>query len=98
MVTIQRLILAALDDTMRARPRARLTLRYVATVPATVTLAVRHGNRTVKRIGDRAKAGRNRLTLRAPRAPGRYTLALQASAGGQSATDSVPLTVKRPRR
>ena len=98
VVTIQRLILAAFDDRLRVRPGARLTLRYVATVPTAVELAVRRGRRTVARVRGRAKAGRNRLALRAPSATGRYTLALQARADGQSATDSVRLTVSRPRR
>jgi len=59
---------------------------------------VRRGRRTVARMHGRAKAGRNRLALRAPSATGRYTLALQARADGQSATDSVRLTVSRFRR
>jgi Glycine rich protein len=98
VVTIERLILAAFDDRLRARPRARVTLRYIATASAAVELAILRGRRTVARIRGRAKAGRNTLRLRAPRAAGRYTLALEARADNRSATERVRLTVSRPRR
>ena len=88
-MTIQRLILAAYDDRLRVRPGARMTLRYVATVPAEVELAVLRGRRTVARTRGRAKIGSNRLRLRAPRTAGRYRLALRAGAGGRTATDTI---------
>src|SRR4051812_3920393 len=43
--------MAAFDDRLRARPGARVTLRYVTTVPTAVELVVRRGRRTVARIG-----------------------------------------------
>jgi beta-N-acetylhexosaminidase len=97
-VVRERLRLAALDDRVRVCPRARMTLRYMATVPAALELRVLRGRRTVSRTRGRAKAGRNRLRLRALRAAGRYTLALEARAEGQRATDRVPLMVSGPRR
>jgi beta-N-acetylhexosaminidase len=97
-VVRERLRLAALDDRLRACPRERMTLRYRATVPAALELRVLRGRRTVARTRGRARAGRNRLRPRAPRAAGRYTVALEARAEGQRATDRVRLTVSEPRR
>ena len=92
------LVVSILDARLRARPGARVTLRYLATDSAAVEVAVRRGRRTVARISGRAKPGTNRLTLRAPRARARYTLSLTATAGGGTATDRVRLAVRRPRR
>ena len=82
---------------LRARPRARVKLGYVSTASAAVEVAVLRGRRTVARASGRAKVRRNRLTLRAPRKTGRYTLALKATADDRNATDRVRLTVRKRR-
>jgi hypothetical protein len=82
-------------DRYRARPRRKVALRYVATVAARVAVEVRRGPRVVARKRTRARKGRNRTTIRAPRRPGRYKLVLRAVAGRQTATDSARLTVAR---
>ena len=94
----QPLVVSILSASLRARPGARLTLRYLATAPAAVQVAIRRGGRTVARVRGRAKAGTNTLTVRAPRVGARYTLALSARADGRTATDGVRLAVRRPRR
>ena len=92
------LVVSILGAPLRARPGARVTLRYLATGSAAVEVTVRRGRRTVTRITGRAKPGTNRLKLRAPRARARYALALTARADGGTATDRVRLAVRRPRR
>jgi hypothetical protein len=90
-----RLRLAFSQPRLRARPRARLTLRYVATADARVRLTVRRGSRRVASRSAIAETGRNRLRLRVPRTPGRYSLVLAATGAGERASDRIRLTVRR---
>jgi hypothetical protein len=66
------------------------------TVAADVAIEVLKGRRRVARATDDGEAGRNSVALRGLRATGSYTVVLSAqSADGQTATDRVPLTVRR---
>ena len=83
-------------DRLRARPRARLTLRYAATTGASVQCDVMRGSRRVSRVTARARSGRNTIRLRAPAraGPGRYSIRLTATAApAERATDTARLTV-----
>ena len=86
-------VLAA--DSQRARSNRRMTLRYASTLAARVTVELRRGTRVARRARATAKAGRNTISLRAPKAGGRYTVALTAVAGDQRVTDTGRLTVAR---
>lgn len=91
-----RFILAAAfgQDPYRARRGRSLTVRYVSTLAADVTVEIRKGSRVIKRQLARARAGRNKLTIRnLPR--GRFTLRLRAFITGQTSTDTARLTVTR---
>ena len=91
---VEPLLLATVDARLRARAGRRVTLRYVTTVAAEVELRVLRGRRRVKTVRGHARAGHNRLRLRAPRAAGRYRLVLQARGNDdQQATAGVPLVV-----
>jgi hypothetical protein len=80
-------------DRYRARHGTRLRLRYVSTAAAQVTVELRRGGRIVRRTRGTATRGRNTIRVRMPRAKGRYSLQLTASAGTQRVTDRSPLTV-----
>ena len=96
---IDRLLLAVVDERLRARSRRAVTLRYLATVAAQVELRVLKGRRRLASVRRQARAGRNWLRLRAPRAPGRYRVVLEARGNdGQRATAAVALTVRRGAR
>ena len=95
---VERLLLAAFDERLRARPGGWLTIRYLLTVPAEIELRLVKGRSQRVRVDRRAAAGRNRLRLRAPRAAGRYTLVLDARSGDdQRAAARVRLVVRRQR-
>jgi hypothetical protein len=96
VVEIERLSLVAFDTRLRARPGARIRLRYVSTVAAAVELRLLKGRRALARVRGRAKAGRNRIGVRAPRTAGRYTLQLSASANGRRDTERIRLRVSAP--
>src|SRR5205085_12697083 len=63
-----------------AAPRSRLVVRYVASAPARVRVALMRGATRIAAVSRRGLAGRNALVLRAPAATGRYRLALTAPA------------------
>jgi hypothetical protein len=92
-----RTVLAAAFASDRARVRAgnRLRVRFVSTLAGVATLELRRGKRVVRRISDTVTAGRNVLTLRAPRKRGRYTLTLTVTGGGQTDTDVMKLVARR---
>jgi len=67
----------------------------LSTLAGVATLELRRGTRVVRRVSGAVTAGRNTLSIKAPRKRGRHTLALTVTGGGQSVTDSARLTVKR---
>jgi hypothetical protein len=94
--TVTQLRVVALAGRVRARPRRRVTLRYLATADAEVTLAVRRGTRTVARSTVQARQGRNSVRVRAPRRAGRYAIVLRARASDQLARDRIRMVVRSP--
>ena len=76
----------------RVRRGRSLTMRYVCTHAADVTVEIRKGTRVVKRRLATAHAGRNSLTIR-DLPHGTFTLRLQAFITGQTSTDTAHLTV-----
>ncbi len=80
-------------DRYRARHGSRLRVRYVSTAAAQVTVELRRGGRVVRRARGTAARGRNTIRVLMPRAAGRYSLRLTASAGAQRVTDRSPLTI-----
>lgn len=88
-----RLFAAFGADRHRVRRGQRLRLRYFSSEAARVAVEVRRGRRLLTRITRAASGGANTLVVRAPRARGRYTLALTAVAGTRRATDKAGLTV-----
>jgi hypothetical protein len=76
--------------------RTRLRVRYAATAPARVTVALMRGRKRVLAVSGSAWTGRNALVLRAPAAIGSYRLVLTARAltAGRSVDGGV-LTVRR---
>ena len=90
-----RLAIAIAEDPLRARRRGPVTVRYAATMAASVTFDVLKGKRRVARRTFSARTGRNTASLRGTLAPGGYVLAARAIATGQVATDRVALVVGR---
>jgi len=82
---------------LTASARKRIVVRYVASAPARVTVALMRGTKRVLRVSSTAVKGRNATALRAPGAAGRYRLVFSARGltAGQ-ATDRGVLTVLRP--
>jgi hypothetical protein len=91
--TLNRLLVALSEDKLRARPGARLRLRYVVTVGASVSFDLSKGKKRLALVSRTVKAGRNTLSLKMPKTTGRLTLKLSASGGGQKATDQANLTL-----
>jgi hypothetical protein len=83
------------SGTYRGRARRRLTVRFVTTVAARVTLDVRRGSRRVARVRKRVRSGRAQIRLRRLPARGRYTLRMTATASGQTVSDRARLRVTR---
>jgi hypothetical protein len=86
-----RLLLVAFNESLRAKPRARVSLGYIATERVRVTVTVRRGKTTVLTVRATARPGRNRVTFRAPRRTGRYQVRLAAG----RVSDTIRLTVAR---
>ena len=93
----ERLVTLFAADRLRVRARQRLRVGFVSTTGAVVRVELRRGRTLVRRLAATAVAGRNVLALRAPARPGRYTLALMATGGGETVTDTARLTVTRRR-
>jgi FG-GAP-like repeat len=89
------LVAAFGNDRVSTRAGKRVRMRFVSTLAGVATLELRRGSRVLARASDAVAAGRNALSIKAPRKRGRYTLALTVTGGGQSVTDSARLTVKR---
>jgi hypothetical protein len=88
----------------RTKPRVsrvklgRGAISYRLSEPAKVTLRIKKGRRTVKKITANGKAGRNRMAIRTRKlARGRYQLVLTArdAAGNSSNAKRLALRVKR---
>ena len=79
----------------RVAPAGRARLSFRLSEAARVTVNVKRGRRAIATKLVAAKPGRNRLTLRAPRRPGRYVVTVVArdAAGQRSATRAVRLRV-----
>ena len=93
-----RLVLALPLGRLRATARRPVALPYAASVAAAVELRVLRGRRLVERARGRARSGANVLRVRAPRQPGRYTLALVATgADGRTASGRATLVVRARR-
>ncbi len=91
-----RLAAALADSRYRARRGRSLRLRYVVTRSARVTVDVLKGRKRVARKVANAIAGRNQLSVRAPKKAGRYSLRFAVrSSDGQATSDSARLTVGR---
>jgi hypothetical protein len=99
--TPPRLLVALLRGNLRTLAGRGVTVRYLATRAANITLDVRRGGKLVASVPGRARAGRNRVSWdgriagRRPR-PGRYTLVVRAASGdGQRASDRASLRIAR---
>jgi len=90
-----RLAAALATDRYRGRARRRLTVRFVTTVRALVTLRLRRGAKVVAQVADQVGPGRARLTFRRLPARGRYALRLTAVAGGETVRDTGRVRVRR---
>ncbi len=91
----QVLVAKLADVSRRGRARRLLSVDFTATRNASGVLRVsRRGAPTVSRT-VRARPGSNRVTIRLPRAPGRYELRLRLSLPSQAATDTATVTVTR---
>ena len=88
------LVVAFASDRHRGARRRPLSVRYVSSTEALVTLELRRGGRTVRRVRATAERGRNRIVIRLPGRRGRYSLLLTATTGTQTATDRARLTVR----
>ena len=91
-----RLAVALAAERFSSRSRRRVTLRYASTRSATVEVRLLRGSRREAMFRGSARAGRNRIAIRAPRSARRYRLELVATTpAGQRSTDSGRLTVRR---
>ena len=97
-----RLLVAVLQPKLSAISGRSVSVHYIATAAAAVTLEVRRcGGGTVARIAAAARAGRNKVrwngrTGRTRARPGCYILAVRAaSSDGQAASDRAKLRVTR---
>jgi hypothetical protein len=95
-----RLFVALASQRYAVRRGKRLSTRYVITAQATLTAVLRptgKGRRTARKANIRARAGRNKLSLRIPRSarPGSYRLVLTATADGRKTTDRATVKVRR---
>ena len=95
VVTIGRLVTLLADDKLSAHTGKTLTVLVVSTIPATISLDVRKGTKSVRKVAATVKAGRNRIKITKLPAAGKYTIKLTATAGAQRTTDSGTLTLRR---
>ena len=94
-----KLVLAAVDGTVKAKRGKRVTFRYVSTLDATVRLDVVRGKKRVAQVVGRARSGSNKISWNGklkgkPAAAGLYKLNLLAANGKQTATASERALVK----
>jgi DNA-binding beta-propeller fold protein YncE len=94
-----KLVVAAVDGTLKAKRGKRVTFRYVSTLDATVRLDVVRGKNRVAQVIGRARSGSNKISWNGklkgkPAAAGLYKLNLFAANGNQNATASERALVK----
>jgi len=90
---------ATVDTKLRARAKASVSLRYVATRPALAQVELRRGKLLAAKTAASTRPGRNAVKLRVPGTPGTYRVVLTVrTVDGQRATDTATLTVTKPRR
>jgi glycerophosphoryl diester phosphodiesterase len=82
-------------ERLRASPREKLEIGYTLARDATLTLEIRRGTRVITRRSVEADAGRDTITVRAPRKRGDYRVQLAATLGNVTARDDAPLDVRR---
>ena len=83
---------------LKVREGRRLRLKYRSTDAAAVRVVVKKGSRRVARAKGRARAGRNRITVRRELQHGRYVMRLTGTTeDGRTATARARLKVTRPR-
>jgi hypothetical protein len=95
VTTVDRLVALLADDRLSGRAGRTLTVVVVSTTAATISLDVRKGTKSVRKVAATVKTGRNRIKITKLPAAGKYTLRLTATAGSQKATDSGGLTLRR---
>jgi hypothetical protein len=98
-----KLVVAAFDSSLRSTTGSRVSLRYVATIAANVTLDVFRGSKRIARIRGTARSGRNSIAWNGKNgkkaaAPGTYKLRLTAVNGDQTAGDQATVKVAAKRR
>jgi hypothetical protein len=81
-----------------ARPRARVLVRYAASLPGRATVALFQGRRRVLLIARPARKGRNAILLRGPARAGRYRVVLTLRVGKRAVVARGQLTVRAPVR
>lgn len=92
----QRLVAALGRQTLRVRRGFSPRLGYVLTDDASVTVELRRRGRVVARVEQAGRVGRNQISLRRLRRPGRYRLLLKAtSTDGRVSVDRGRLIVGR---
>lgn len=91
-----RLVAALAHRGLRVHRRARVRIDYVLTEDARVTVELRRRGQGVARKRQAGRAGRNQITLRRLRRPGRYQLRLTATGSdGRVSVDRGRLVVVR---
>jgi hypothetical protein len=90
-----RLLTLLADDRLTGRAKRTLTVTVVSTIGAVVSLELRKGTTSVRKIAATVKAGRTRIKITKLPAAGRYTLRLTATGGDQRTTDQGTLTIGR---
>lgn len=95
-----RLLLAFFQPQLQAVAGRRLRVTYISTLSTYTVLVIRRGGHTVARIRSFAAAGRDTVTWNGRdgsrnAGPGRYTLTLSASVGGQLDSNTITLRLVR---
>lgn len=94
-----KLVLASAVKRLASRHGRAVTLAYASTLGAPVVLEVLKGKKRIARVDGSAQQGANRIRWNAkshgkPAKAGRYALRLTATAEGQTAALTVPLTLR----
>ena len=92
-----RLAVALAPGSLRVKRNRTAVVTYLSSAPARLVLTARRGRLAPRRLATTTarRSGRGTVRLRVRLAPGRYRLAVTASAGRHRATDAIGLTVLR---